>query len=57
MPDFDQIKYQNDYNKQKYDRITIMTAKGKKDAIKAAATAAGMSVNEFINKAIEMYMK
>lgn len=57
MPDFDQIKYQNDYNKQKYDRITIMTAKGKKDAIKAAAAAAGMSVNEFINKAIEMYMK
>ena len=57
MSDFDQIKYQNEYNKQKYDRITIMTPKGKKDEIKAAAKAAGISVNEFINQAIDSYMK
>ena len=57
MSDFDQIKYQNEYNKQKYDRITIMTPKGKKDKIKAAAKAAGISVNEFINQAIDSYMK
>ena len=57
MSDFDQIKYQNEYNKQKYDRITIMTPKGKKDEIKAAAKAAGLSVNEFINQAIDSYMK
>ena len=57
MSDFDQIKYQNEYNTQKYDRITIMTPKGKKDKIKAAAKAAGISVNEFINQAIDSYMK
>ena len=57
MSDFVQIKYQNEYNKQKYDRITIMTPKGKKDEIKAAAKAAGISVNEFINQAIDSYMK
>lgn len=53
MPEFDQIKYQNDYNKQKYDRTTIMTPKGKKDQIRAAAKAAGMSMNEFIVAAID----
>lgn len=53
MSEFDQIKYQNDYNKQKYDRTTIMTPKGKKEQIKAAASAAGMSMNEFIVSAIE----
>lgn len=55
MSDFDQIKYQNEYNRQKYDRITIMTPKGKKEEIKAAASAAGMSVNEYIIKAIDSF--
>lgn len=51
---FDQIKYQNEYNKQKYDRITIMAPKGKKEAIQEAARACGMrSVNEFILAAVE----
>lgn len=53
MSEFNQIKYQNEYNKQKYDRTTIMTPKGKKDQIRAAAKAAGMSMNEFIVSAIE----
>ena len=53
MSEFDQVKYQNEYNKQKYDRTTIMTPKGKKDEIRAAAKAAGMSMNEFIVSAIE----
>lgn len=53
MAGFDQMKYQNEYNKQKYDRTTIMTPKGKKEQIKAAASAAGMSMNEFIISAIE----
>ena len=57
MAEFDQIKYQNDYNKQKYDRTTIMTPKGKKEQIKAAAAAAGMSMNEFIISAIEEKLK
>lgn len=55
MPEqFDQIKYQNEYNKQKYDRITIMAPKGKKEELQAAAKACGMkSVNEFILAAVE----
>lgn len=47
---FDQIKYKNDYNKQKYDRINLMVPKGKKDELKKIAKEAGMSVNEYINK-------
>lgn len=55
MPEqFDQIKYQNEYNKQKYDRITIMAPKGTKERLQEAARAAGMrSVNEFILTAVE----
>lgn len=50
---FDQISYQNSYNKEKYDRISLMLPKGEKDRIKTAAAAAGESVNEYINKAIK----
>jgi len=50
---FNQISYQNSYNKKKYDRISLMLPKGEKDRIKTAAVAAGESVNEFINKAIK----
>ncbi len=49
---FNQISYQNSYNKEKYDRISLMLPKGEKDRIKTAAAAAGESVNEYINKAI-----
>lgn len=50
---FNQISYQNSYNKEKYDRISLMLPKGEKDLIKTAAAAAGESVNEYINKAIK----
>lgn len=50
---FNQISYQNSYNKEKYDRINLMLPKGEKDRIKMAAAAAGESVNEYINKAIK----
>ena len=49
---FNQISYQNSYNKERYDRISLMLPKGEKDRIKTAAAAAGESVNEYINKAI-----
>ena len=39
---FDQIKYQNEYNKQNYDRVTFMIPKGKKDLIKESAKANGV---------------
>ena len=39
-----------------YDRIEIKVPKGRKAVIKAAATAAGQSVNEFISQAIDERM-
>lgn len=49
--EFNQIAYQNEYNKKNYDRIEIKVPKGKKAVIKEAAKVAGQSVNEFINQA------
>lgn len=54
--EFNQIAYQNEYNKMNYDRIEIKVPKGKKAVIKEAAQAAGQSVNEFINQAIDERM-
>ena len=53
---FNQIKYQNEFIKQKYDRVNLTVPKGKKEKINAAAKAAGQSVNEYINSAIDSYM-
>ena len=53
MADFDQVKYQNEYNRQKYDRITIMVPKGKKEEITQAAKAQGLSRNEFLVRIVE----
>ena len=54
--EFNQIAYQNEYNKMNYDRIEIKVPQGKKAVIKEAAKAAGQSVNEFINQAIDERM-
>lgn len=55
--EFNQIAYQDEFNKRNYDRIEIKVPKGRKAVIKAAATAAGQSVNEFIAKAIDERME
>lgn len=52
-PVFNQIAYQNEYNRKKYDRINLTMPKGKKERVRVAAAAAGQSVNEYINAAIE----
>ncbi len=49
---FDQIKYQNAYNKEKYDRITVMVPAGQKEEITARAREHGMSVNGYLRKLI-----
>ena len=54
--EFNQIAYQNEYNKLNYDRIEIKVPKGKKAVIKEAAKAAGQSVNDFISQAIDEKM-
>ena len=40
----------NKYNEKAYDRINLTVKKGNKEKIQAAATAAGESVNGYINK-------
>ena len=55
--EFNQIAYQNDYIKEKYDRINLTVAKGRKEEIKKKAAAAGMSVNEYINSLIDKDMQ
>ena len=47
------IKYNNEYNKQAYDRINLTVPKGKKENIQTAAQANGESVNAFINRLID----
>ena len=50
---FNQVKYQNDFNKQKYDRVSLMLKKGEKEKIKVHAEKHdGGSVNAFIQRAI-----
>jgi len=39
------------------DRMSIAVPKGKKDAIKAAATAAGESMNQYIITAVDQRME
>lgn len=48
-----QYKRQNEHIKQNYDRHNLTMPKGKKEKVGAAAAAAGQSVNEFINTAID----
>jgi predicted HicB family RNase H-like nuclease len=52
-PVFNQIAYQNEFNRKKYDRINLIMQKGKKERVRVAAAAAGQSVNEYINVAID----
>lgn len=47
------FKYINDYQKQKYDRITVMADKGKKEKYQAAAKKAGLSLSAFIMMCVD----
>ena len=49
---FNRIDYVNDYTRQNYDRFSLTAPKGRKDEIKEAAKAAGMSLNEYILTAV-----
>lgn len=51
--EFNQIKYQNKYIKEKYDRVGLTMPKGKKEVIKSRALEEGMSINEYINSLID----
>ena len=53
MSTFNQIEYQNQYNKDKYDRITIMVPKGNKVVLQTYAKKLNLSLNAYINKLLE----
>lgn len=55
MPEFDKVKYNNEYNKQSYDRTSLMTPKGKKAEWSERAKAAGLSLNAYITRAVDEY--
>ncbi len=46
------IKYNNEFNKNAYDRINLTVPKGEKESIKVHANRMGESVNGFIYRAI-----
>ena len=46
-------KAKNKYNAANYDRLSPCVRKGKKDRYRAAAEAAGYSLNEFMEKAMD----
>lgn len=53
MGEFNQIQYQNEYNKKNYDRMSILLPKGKKEQVKQRAKSKNQSVNSYINELID----
>lgn len=47
------FRYINEYQKEKYDRITVMAEKGKKAKYQEAAKKAGMSLSAFIAQCVD----
>lgn len=49
---FDKSKYDVDYQKKNYDRVSLLLPKGKKEELKEFAALQDISVNELIKTAI-----
>lgn len=49
----DAIKYVNAYQKENYDRITVMAKKGKKEEYRKAAEFKNMKLSEFVQDCVE----
>ena len=49
---FNQFAYQNQYNREKYDRVNLTMPKGQKEVVRQKAKKRGQSVNEYINALI-----
>lgn len=50
---FDPIKYKNEYAAENYDRILVALPKGYRDKVRTAALGHGISMTEFIKRAID----
>lgn len=51
------IAYNNQYNAEKYDRVTVMLPKGQKESLKSHAASRSESVNAFLQRAISETME
>ena len=51
------FEYVNNYQKKKYDRITILRPSGEKAKLDAIAKEKGMSTTQFINSCIDEKLK
>lgn len=51
------MQYNNAFNRQKYDRISVMVQKGQKEQIQAAASRQGQSLNAYIVGAVNERME
>lgn len=49
----DEYKYIADYQKENYDRITLLAPKGMKKDIKAAAELKGMTLSAFVMSCVQ----
>lgn len=49
--------YRNNWIAEKLDRVNLTMPKGKKEQVKAVADSIGMSVNSYINLAIDERME
>lgn len=54
---YEKIKYNNQYNKANYDKITILVPKGEKDEWKAFAQKKGLSMTEMVRRAVADYFE
>lgn len=50
---FDQIKYNNEYNKANYAKVTALIPKHKQVLVKRTAEQYGISVSQLIIRALE----
>lgn len=48
---------QNDYNRRKYDRVSVMLPAGYRETVRAKANEQGKSLNSFILEAIKEKME
>ena len=50
-------EYINNFQRETYDRITILRKKGEKEKLKTIAAERNQSITEFINQAIDEKLK
>ena len=50
---FDKVEYDNRFQRENYDRMSVLMPKGRGIQVKMAAAARGLSVSQLIAQALE----